>query len=266
MRIFQRRRNDGDKDRGRAQQGGGEDTPAAGGMAAGPGTGRGERKARKDKGSVRLTERDQMALQWVGDQYAVRIDQLQRLLGRQAQKTTKVEGAVGEATAAGVVERWGRLGFVETRKPFYKQPGWVWLSRHGLKQLDLPYSYREPALSLLQHIYWVNHARLFVEGEYRQNVEWTSERRLVPDRARERSRHYVDAEIQVQDYRVGIEIELTPKAKGSVEAIVRDLLQEYETIWYFTTPATRRLVEGAVSDSGADARERVKIYDLTQIA
>ncbi len=41
------------------------------------------RGVRRDAGEIRLTGRDLWALRWIGEQYAVRMDQLGRLLGSQ---------------------------------------------------------------------------------------------------------------------------------------------------------------------------------------
>ena len=41
----------------------------------------GVQRVRRDAGEIRLTDRDLWALRWIGEQYAVRMDQLRRLLG-----------------------------------------------------------------------------------------------------------------------------------------------------------------------------------------
>jgi hypothetical protein len=43
------------------------------------------RSERSDKGSIKITERDLVILRFVGEQYAVRMDQLARLLKRPAE-------------------------------------------------------------------------------------------------------------------------------------------------------------------------------------
>jgi DNA-binding transcriptional regulator YhcF (GntR family) len=69
-----------------------------------------ERKERKDKGKVQVTRRDIWALDWIGEMSTVRVDQLQRLLGREAQADTKTEGELGTKTIERILRRWQRLG------------------------------------------------------------------------------------------------------------------------------------------------------------
>jgi hypothetical protein len=140
-----------------------------------------QRKERRDKGRTLITERDLKLLPWIGEQYAVRLDQLQKLLGRDAKRKTLEEGMVSATTAQRVVERWVELGFVEQQKFFYKEPAWLWVSRIGIRQLGLVYRYWEPTVTALEHIYWINQVRLVVEGG-RKGITWRSERELRHDR------------------------------------------------------------------------------------
>ena len=73
----------------------------------------------------------------------MRVDHLQRLLGRTQTEDGYVEKAVSLRTAEGIIARWKKLGLVETQKFVYKEPYWVWLSRHGLTFLGNPYAYLE---------------------------------------------------------------------------------------------------------------------------
>ncbi len=73
---------------------------------------------RADAGQVRLTERDLHALVWIGAQWAVRLDQLQTVLG------TWGEGdrALGEKATEQVLIRWRRAGWVASQKILARQP------------------------------------------------------------------------------------------------------------------------------------------------
>jgi hypothetical protein len=55
--------------------------------------------ARSDKGRTKFTPRDLLVLNWIGDQYTVRLDQVGVLLGRAAQRTTQETGRVQLTTA-----------------------------------------------------------------------------------------------------------------------------------------------------------------------
>src|SRR5690242_8449928 len=89
----------------------------------------GARKVRQDKGVMRWTERDLEALPWIGEQYAIRMDQLQALLGRWATEPTRVPGQLGIETVRKLVQRWKQAGLVESAVLVRNQPGWVWLTR-----------------------------------------------------------------------------------------------------------------------------------------
>ena len=66
------------------------------------------RKPRSDKGRVQLRERDLTSLRWIAEQYAVRLDQLRNLLGRDAGRGAKEKGVISENAVRLVVSRWKR--------------------------------------------------------------------------------------------------------------------------------------------------------------
>lgn len=219
-----------------------------------------ERKERRDKGQIRLTPRDLSVLHWIGEQYGVRLDQLRRLLGRDAQRETKVEGLVAAGTAKRVVKRWRKAGLAERQKFFHKEPSWIWLTRKGLSQFELPYSFWEPNVVTLKHIYWVNQARLYIEKRRGRDILWWSERDIK--QMRNSQGHYVDAEVEIDGNVVGLEVELTPKKLRDLKSILVSLAKEYTTIWYFTNSATRNMVERNIAKLPASSKRKFRIYDL----
>lgn len=225
------------------------------------------KRPRKDKGRRLLTARDRTVLAWTTEQYAVRLDQLQRLLGRDAQRPLDTAGQLSLSGARHVVARWEEGGYAESEKVFFKEPSWVWPSRKGLQRLHLDYPYRRPAISQLPHYYWVNETRLYLEGpSYPDAVRWRSERDLMPREARVGAIHYVDAEAEIGEVVVGIEVELTPKKPADLRTIVEDLVARYEEVWYFTLAPSRVGVERAVAGLPAAARERVQVYKLENLS
>src|SRR5947207_11164570 len=79
-------------------------------------TSRKPRKPRSDRGP-RLTERDHQALSWIGQQYAVRLDQVQIVLARlgesgQYASKPKEEGRLTQKRTMDLVRRWKHLGQV----------------------------------------------------------------------------------------------------------------------------------------------------------
>ncbi len=219
--------------------------------------------ARKDKGRIYLTERDRSVLTWIGEQYGTRLDQVQFLLGRQAQATTLQEGVVALTTARQTIQRWLKAGWAEWETLVYREPGWVWLSHTGLRELELSYRYWRPTLGGLNHFYWINQARLYVEGK-RPDCLWVGERDLRLERSGKKG-HVVDAEIHVAEGTIGVEVELTRKSARAVWPILQRLARDYGTVWYFTTDVTKRAVSEAVRQLPQEHQVRFRIYHLEQL-
>lgn len=156
----------------------------------------GVRGIRRDAGEIRLTDRDLWALRWIGEQYAVRMDQLSRLLGSQPGGETSVEGVLSERRTRRIVERWTQARLVETRKILYAEPGWVWLSRAGLGAVGLQVKYLAPRPIRLSHVFWCGEVRRQLEagdGDF----EWRSERLLYAFGSALNPHHLPDAELVV---------------------------------------------------------------------
>ncbi len=278
-KVFERRvRNESERETGEEQrekqvnqaEREEEDGEAAqdGGVAVLSVTATRQRRERSDKGKVTITARDEAMLKWIGEQYAVRLDQLQVLLGRRAQAPTQAEDLVSADTARRVVTRWVKAGWVERRKIFHREPEWVWLTRNGMQLAGLAYFAGQPSPVMLRHYYQVNRIRLSVEQRHGTD-RWVSERALKPQRQRVQDTHYADAEVRIGEATVGLEIELTVKKAAKLAAIVAGLAREYRTIWYFVKPEVLRGVRQAIAYLPAAEQRRFKLYDietLTEIA
>lgn len=79
----------------------------------------GMRKIRQDKGQMRWTECDLAVLRWIGEQYAIRMDQLQGRLGQLASEPTQEPDVLGIETTRKLVQRWmgAGLGLVDAKGP-----------------------------------------------------------------------------------------------------------------------------------------------------
>jgi hypothetical protein len=210
-------------------------------------------------------------LTWIGEQYAVRLDQLQVLLGRRAQAPTQADGLVSADTARRVVTRWAKAGWVEHRRVFHRQPEWVWLTRAGMQLAGLEYLAGQPSPVMLNHYRQVNRVRLSVE-ERHPAAGWTCERSLKSQRQRDRDTHYADAEIRIGEATVGLEVELSVKKAAQLAAIVAGLAREYRTVWYFVEPVKPNVLPGvrqAIGYLPPAEQRRFKLYNietLTEIA
>lgn len=214
-------------------------------------------------GEIWLTPRDRTVLRWIGEQYAVRLDTLGVLLGRDATQPTLTPGCVARSTVRRVIARWRRAGLVSTRKFFFGEPAWVWLTTRGLRQLDFGYRPCTPKAGLLDHLHMVNQVRLRVEAHYTEATDWRSERFLRREYGRNRRTHIPDAEIVTnQDAVIGVEVELTQKSRRRAQEIAHKLAHRYDCIWFFVNRLTRPTVTAATQVQPS----RFRVYDVEQVA
>jgi hypothetical protein len=192
-----------------------------------------EAKRRRDAGILQITERDIFALTWIAEQYSISFDQLQRLLGRHAKQATKTSGILSISATRHALDRWLQLALIETpRKVLKEHPSYIWLSRRGLSQLGLPYSYYLPKISTASHIYAVNAVRLHLESQGLLSV-WQSERMLAgltptPD-AEVRIGSLPTIAVQVIEREIKHDITL----QDEVERLLK-FINRYTRLWYFT--------------------------------
>jgi DNA-binding CsgD family transcriptional regulator len=184
----------------------------------------GGRRARRDRGSFQVSERDQELLGLVAEQYALTLDQLARLIGRT------------HRTARGLRDRWCNAGWTRSAKLAVHLPPFVWLTSRGSRVAQSPFRTWEPNQGLASHIEAVTNVRLLLERELRLGT-WECERALAqssPSRSETRA-HLPDA-VLAGPQRTAIEVELTLKSRARLDAIVRDLGETYEQVWYFAAP------------------------------
>ena len=221
------------------------------------------KRARIDKGSVRLTERDLQSLLWIGEQYAIRNDQLARLLGRAVGRT------LSESTMRAAVSRWVRAGLAKSRKVTVKEPGFVWLTTRGLREVGLSFKAWEPSASTVTHLFWTNQVRLYVEDRHPDFV-WRAERYMRSGRPMQTisdaATHIADGELRSETAVVGVEVELTSKSAPRREAIMKLLANEYATVWYFAPQGVLVPLERTASQLDQRIRDRLRIYPLERVA
>ena len=193
-------------------------------------------KRRSDFGTVVLTNRDFNIFLWMGEQYAIRFDHLQKLAGNLSYKA-----------AYRLSTRWVKAGYVQRQKIFVRQPMWLWLTQSGLKAVGLEVAYHVPAISRLAHIHAVNCVRLYIESRVGETARWVGEREANALRKMAGKKHLVDGELEYADgHVVGVEVELTQKRKIRLNNIVRELRRDYDTVWYFASPECYNAVQTAI--------------------
>ena len=147
-------------------------------------------------GIRQVTERDILALTWIAEQYCICSDQLQSLLGISAKATTKIPQRLSVSATRNAVSRWLELGYIDPpRKIIAEHQPYLWLSRRGITQLNLPYPYYQPRPSSIKHYYAVNSVRLHLQT-HGQQVVWRAQRTLSKTAE---CRPLPDAELRLSD-------------------------------------------------------------------
>lgn len=194
----------------------------------------GQRKKRADCGSVRLSERDAQLLLLIAEQYSVSVDQLARLIGRT------------HRTGRWLRDRWRKAGWVESRKLTADGPSFVWLTAAGARLACSPYRIWRPNAALAGHIKAVTEVRMLLEQQLRLGG-WLCERSLAQTLLSQPGArpHLPDAVLKRGGEEIAIEVELTLKSRGRLEALIDELGQNYAQVWYFadaSLTATLRLL------------------------
>ena len=221
-----------------------------------------------------LTPRDITCLTWIAMQYAIRLDQLQRLLSRYTPEVDRYKLKPGADRLSldrtyEIINKWLALHLVEKKIILHGDKLWVWPKREGLRTVQLTFNYSgAPSSSRLSHLYYVNQVRLVVE-EKRPNDTWKSERQIRKEAAAaakgERRPHTPDAILYAATGKItAIEVECNAKNDTELEDDLRELAVFYKSVWYFTTPATRRQIEGMLATFTPEMQKPFVLYDLAE--
>ena len=214
--------------------------------------GRQRRRARRsDAGTVRCSARDFELLRTGGEQYAVTLPQLARMMG------------CSSHAARWLRSRWERAGWARGRALLVGESVFVWLTRRGQSLAGIEYSVWRPNAGMLAHIAAVTDVRLHVLDRH-PGAEWVCERELhreVAAAAGGRQRHRPDGLVVIdgREVAVEVEVELTLKRRARIEQIMAELVARYGSVTYFAAPAPQRALATVAADIG---RGRVQILDL----
>lgn len=260
------------------------------------------RKPRSDRGKPQLTPRDSDMLRMLGEQVAYRFDQLQGLLARHPLTQSADPAFLSETRTLVIIRRWQQLGLAEYRKILHDQPGWIWLTAKGIAHLQLPVRFHEPFHGDLEHLFWINETRAFVEDQYGSAPEfcWESERLIRATRDHLLAQHkkeqdadlWLPREYQCQhrpdglfrcqrgkgearrEWITAIEVELSHKALSTWKAIFLELIQHYHEVHYYVhaavMPSLTKALERFQNEEPAygepDSRRRccITLYDLQE--
>lgn len=184
------------------------------------------------------TERDGELLRFVGEQYAITVPQLARLL------------VCSQRNVRLLRRRWLDAGWVHSRPLGWRAPASLWLTGAGIRACGSPYRSWRPNPGLAAHIEAVTDVRLLLDHELRLG-RWCCERGLAqasPSRSLRRS-HLPDAILERQDERIAIEVELTLKSRSRLQAIVDELAASYTRVWYFAAPSILAALDELAAES-----------------
>ena len=217
---------------------------------------------RSDKGGVLVTHRDWIVLMWIAEQYAARLDQVQYLLGQRAGRGAKVEGQISRNAARLVIARWQRAGLAESRKILAYTPSWVWITAKGLHELGCAFKAYAPSLARLEHLYAVNRIRLYLE-KLHPEAKWFSEREYRADMIYKKGvsfAHIPDGVLETDKGDIAIEAELTVKKPAELQAILRELANNYHEVWYFANKETYEALATARKKLDPSLAQRILIF------
>lgn len=207
------------------------------------------RARRLDAGTVRCSARDLELLRIVGEQYAVTLPQLARMMG------------CSSHAARWLRSRWERAGWACGRALLVGVPVFVWLTRRGQSLAGIEYSVWRPNAGMLAHIAAVTDVRLHVLDRH-PGAAWVCERELQREIAGvpgSRQRHRPDGLVVIDGREVAVEVELTLKRRARIEQIMAELVARYGSVTYFAASAPQRALVTVAADVG---RGRVQILDL----
>jgi hypothetical protein len=160
----------------------------------------------------------------IAEQYAVTLEQLARLIGRT------------HRTARGLRDRWCNAGWTHSAKLAVNLPPFVWLTSRGSKVAQSPFRTWDANPGLATHIEAVTNVRLLLERELRLGA-WECERVIAQNfHSRSETRAHLPDAVLVRPERTAIEVELNLKSRARLDAIIRDLGESYDQVWYFAAP------------------------------
>lgn len=191
-----------------------------------------------------------VALEYIGESQAVTVLHLQRQLELGQRATQRLVGDLRDR------------GLIETEALVYHQPRWVWATRSGMREAELPYTAHAPSLSRLNHLSAIAEARIRLERAAPPSPvlarTWISELALRAKLSNSGQRCPDGAIVDLIAYPEGdrehvtaIEVELSRKDTPLVEQALRSLSATYDRILYVVRPHS--LVERqlrTIADSG----------------
>jgi hypothetical protein len=185
-------------------------------------------RVRHDRGP-RLTPRDLACLLWIARQYAIRLDQLQRLLLRYTPEQDRHKlrpdtDRLSLERTYDTLERWRTLGLIEQDNILHADKLWIWLSRMGLREI--------------------------------RHEQGRSDKG-------EQQPHMPDALLYAMSGKItAIEVERRLKDEGTLEETLRTLAMGYRSVWYFASRPAKKKIYTMLETFTPEMRKPFVLYDL----
>jgi hypothetical protein len=147
-------------------------------------------------------------------------------------------------------DRWRRAGWVESRQLTVGGASFIWLTGAGVRVAGSPYRTWRPNAALAAHIEAVTEVRLLLEQRLHLG-SWVCERSLAKTfLAGSHARlHLPDGLLEAGRERIAVEVELTLKSRVRLDALLEQLGQNYDQVWYFAAPSLAPTLRRLVADA-----------------
>ena len=228
------------------------------------------RKTRKDADLSQWTPRDTFSWWYIGHMRALRFDQARRLLARES--PYEIEGGLlSVSRTSEIISRWTEEKYAVYRQIFHGEPGWIYLTRRGLRQVHLDFRAEAPSSRTLEHLYWINEVRLHVEKETKGEMEWISERSIQAEQERrqrgEKRTHIPDGILVMNGTKIDIEVQVSKPSPGEVEAVMGDFWRSgsHNALRYYVGRYSRGVVRATYQKMVREVRAMrpsIEIIDL----
>lgn len=206
-------------------------------------------------------------LKWVADQYYANWHHVWQVYNRHplARKHRSQEAM------RSLLRSWKAQGYIDWARFLADTPRFVYLKPKAIRDIGLDYDPKYIPTGHSKHIRHnnqVNTVRLYLEGHYGLRLGWVSERQLrlqLQREAGDSNPHLADGHFLLEGKTTAAEIERTPKWEKRLADIMRELLFNYDQVWYFCTQSATYGRATTIAQLVDPQQKRLHIQDWTAL-